>query len=84
MGNLRDQMTKRRSLLLFLLPHQVGFFRISRFMPDGICSNKAQSTWKNQALSGGVSAILQSGLIPENIQRKFFIKIHIHCPGSPD
>ena len=53
-------------------------------MSDGIYSNKAQSTWKNQALSGGVSAILQSGLIPKNIQRKFFVKIHVHCPGSPD
>ena len=30
-----------QSLLLFLAQHQVGFFRISRFIPDGICSNKA-------------------------------------------
>ena len=35
-----------RSSLLFLAPHQVGFFRISRFIPDGICSNKTQSTRK--------------------------------------
>ena len=39
---------------------------------------------ENHALSGGVSAILQSGLILENIRRMFFIKIHVHCPGSPD
>ena len=39
---------------------------------------------ENQALSGGVSAILQSGLILENIRRMFFVKIHVHCPGSPD
>ena len=39
---------------------------------------------ENQALSGGVSAILQSGLILENIQRMFFVKIHVHCSGDPD
>ena len=48
-------------VLLFLAPHQVGYFRISRFISDGI--------WSNKALSGGLSAILQSGLILENIQR---------------
>ena len=66
------------SLLLFLAPHKVGFFRISLLIPNGICSNEAQSTRKIKlflvaqsmrkiklflALSGGVSAILQSGLI---------------------
>ena len=42
-------MTKRlspRSLLLDLAPHKVRFFRISLFIPNGICSNKAQSTRK--------------------------------------
>ena len=39
---------------------------------------------ENQALSGGVSAILQSGLILENIQRMFFVKLHVHGSGSPD
>ena len=39
---------------------------------------------ENQALSGSVSAIHQPGLILENIQRMFFIKIHVHCPGSSD
>ena len=34
------------SLLLFLALHQVGSFRISRFIPDGICSNKTQSMRK--------------------------------------
>ena len=58
-------------------------FRISRFIPDGICSNKAQYA-ENQALSGGVSTILQSGLILQNIRRMFFIKIHVHCPGNSD
>ena len=31
-----------------------------------------------------ISAILQSGRILENIQRMFFVKIHVHCPGDPD
>ena len=44
-----------QSLLLFLAPHQVGFF--FRCIPNGIYSNKAQSTWKNQAFSGGVSLL---------------------------
>ena len=39
---------------------------------------------ENQALSGNVSAILQSGLILEYIRRMFFVKIHVHYPGSPD
>ena len=38
----------------------------------------------NQALSGGVSAFLQSGLILKTIQRMFFVKVHVHCPGDPD
>ena len=38
----------------------------------------------NQALSGGVSAFLLSGLILENIQRMFFVRVHVHCPGDPD
>ena len=43
MGNPRDQMTQ--SLLLCLTPLQVGFFRISLFILNGIYSNKAH-TWK--------------------------------------
>ena len=39
-------MTKRLSLLLFLGPHKVGFFRVSLFIPNGICSNKAHGTRK--------------------------------------
>ena len=39
-------VTKWRSLLLFLAPHKVGFFRISLFIPNGICPNKAQTTRK--------------------------------------
>ena len=35
-----------QSLLLVLTPLQVRFFRISRFIPDGIFSNEAQSTRK--------------------------------------
>ena len=38
-----------QSLLLFLAPHQVGFFRISRFIPDGFCSNKVQIPAKNSS-----------------------------------
>ena len=70
-------------LLLCLAPLQVGCFRISRFIPDELFSNKAQFA-KNQALSRGVSAMLQSGLILENIRRMFFVKIHVHCSGDPD
>ena len=54
-GNPRDQMT------------EVDVFRISLFIPNGICSKKSAEYAENQALSGGVSAILQSGLILENI-----------------
>ena len=39
---------------------------------------------ENHALSGGGSAFLQSDLILENIRKMFFIKVHVHCPGSPD
>ena len=31
---------------VFLVPHKVVLFRISLFIPNGICSNKVQSTWK--------------------------------------
>ena len=55
-------------MLLVLAPHQVGVFRISRFIPDGIVQMKRRVR-VNQALSGGVSAILQSGLIIKNIRR---------------
>ena len=50
---------------------------------DFFFSSKAQFA-ENQALSRGVSAILQSGLILENIRRMFFVKIHVHCLGDPD
>ena len=46
LGKPYDQMTRCTEFVLFLALHQVGFFRISRFIPDGICSNKAQSTRK--------------------------------------
>ena len=56
-------MTNDRSLLLFLVPHKVGFFRISLTIPNEICSNKAQSTRKIKLFfSGDVSAFLPSGL----------------------
>ena len=45
-GNPRDQWPGTRSLLLFLALHKVGFFRISLFISNGICSNKAQSMLK--------------------------------------
>ena len=62
------------SLLLFLAPHNVGFFRISLFIPNGICSNIAQSTQKIKFFLV-VSAILRSGLILENIRRMFLLSI---------
>ena len=43
-GNPRDQITKFVSV--FSPASDMIFFRISRFKPDGICSNKAQSPWK--------------------------------------
>ena len=69
------------SLLLFLAPHQVRFFRISRFIPDWIYSNKAQSTRKIKLF---LQSILQSGMILKNIQRMFFVTIHVNCSGSLD
>ena len=54
MGNPHDQMTTCTWSLLFLAPHKLRFFRISLFILNGICSNKAQRTRKNQALSDGV------------------------------
>ena len=81
----RDQMTRCTEFVTILAPLQVGCFRISRFIPDELFSNKAQIEFaENQALSRGVSAILQSGLILENIRRMFFAKIHVHCSGDPD
>ena len=62
------------SLLLFLAPHNIGFFRISLFIPNGICSNIAQSTQKIKFFLV-VSAILRSGLILENIRRMFLLSI---------
>ena len=63
-----------RSLLLFLGLHKVGFFRISLFIPNGSYSNKAQSMWKVKLfLAMLLSAILQSGLILESIQRMFLL-----------
>ena len=58
-------------------------FKISRFIPDGFIQIKSRVRG-NQARFDGVSAILQSGLILEDIRRMFFVKIHVHCPGSPD
>ena len=40
-----------------------------------MCLNKVQSTRKNQALPGDVSAILSSGLILQNIRRIFMLSI---------
>ena len=64
---------RAQSLLLFLAPHQVEFFRILRFIPGGICSNKEQSTQK-----------IKLFLILKDIQGMFFIRIHVHCPSSLD
>ena len=71
------------SLLLFLAPHQVGFFRMSQFIPDGICSKKRVEYAENQALSGGISAILQSGLILKNI-RRLTAKTFFECSQELD
>ena len=66
-------------MLLVLAPHQVGVFRLSRFIPDGIVQIKRRVR-VNQALSGGVSAILQSGLIIKNIRRMFSSKFMYIVP----
>ena len=44
--NPHDQMIRCTEFVTILALHQVGFFRISRFIPDGICSTKAQSKRK--------------------------------------
>ena len=46
MGNPRDQMTRCTEFVTILAQHHVGIFKISRFKPNGICSNKAQSMRK--------------------------------------
>ena len=48
----------------------VGIFRISLFIPNGICSNKAQSTRKIRFF-----LVVWSGLILENIRRMFLLSI---------
>ena len=48
------------------------FFQIKRRV-----HGKANSFW-------GFIAILQSGLIFENIRRMFFVEIHVRCPSDPD
>ena len=84
MGNPPDKNDLvHRVCFCFLAPHKVGFFRISLFIPHGICSNKVQCA-ENQALSGGVMANLGASLILKNIQGMFIVKICGHCPGSPD
>ena len=64
-----------RSLLLFLAPHQVGFFLeyLDLYLMEFVQINLFL-----------VVAILQYGLILENIWRVFFVQIHVHCSGSPD
>ena len=48
-GITSDQMTKCMEFVTIFSSAQVGFFRISRLIPDGICSNKAQTTWKSSS-----------------------------------
>ena len=59
-----------QNLFLLLAPHMLELFRISLFIPNGICSNKVQST-----LSGGISFFLTSGLILGNIRRMVLLAI---------
>ena len=44
-GNQRDRMTKYMFITIFSSASG-SIFRISLFIPNGICSNKAQSTRK--------------------------------------
>ena len=67
------KMTWYTEFVSVLAPHKVALFRISLFIPINT---------ENQTLFCGVSAILRSGLILENI--RVFVKIRGHCPGSPD
>ena len=47
MGNPHDQMTRYTEFVTILTSaYKVGFFRISLFILNGICSNKAQSMQK--------------------------------------
>ena len=45
-----ERKRHEEEILLFLAPLQTGFFRISLFIPNGICSNKAQSIQKIKLL----------------------------------
>ena len=49
-AQLGINVTKWLGLLLFLAPIQEGFFKISRFIPDGIFLNTAQSSQKIKLL----------------------------------
>ena len=79
-GNPRDQMTEFVTIFSSL---QVGFLKyLDLYLMEFFLKRRVYR--ENQALSGGVSAILQSGQIIANIRRMFFVKIHGHCPGDPD
>ena len=69
-------------LLLFLAPHHVGFLAYLDLYQKEFVQIKLRV--RGKGLSGSVSAILQFGLIPENIRKMFFVKLLVHCPGSPD
>ena len=46
---IASERKRHEEILLFLAPLQVGFFRISLFIPNGICSNKRRVRGKSSS-----------------------------------
>ena len=61
-------------ILLYLAPLQEGFFLYSYRMEFVQIKHRVR---QNEVLSGGVSAILRSGLILENIRRMFLLSVWV-------
>ena len=61
-----------QSLLLFLALHKVGFFRISLFIPNGICLNKAQRTWKIKLKSSSFLCKCYSAIWSNSLLKNVF------------
>ena len=76
-GNPRDRMTKYTEFVtIFSSASGRMFSNISIHTEWNLFKWNAEYA-ENQALSGGVSAILRSGLILENIRRMFLLSIWV-------
>ena len=62
-------------ILLYLAPLQEGFFFLYSYRMKFV--QIKHRVRENEVLSGGVSAILRSGLILENIRRMFLLSVWV-------